>query len=96
MDDLMRKLAVLIIPVLMGSCKAGKEIQVEMVSVELIKIDTIYRYPAQEQILVWKCSNNVEYVSYVPLNRAHYLGERMAVMVKRWLMTVYPYVNKRR
>ena len=71
------------VSIILYSCSANKEIQVNMVNAELVKIDTITRYPYQEKVLVWKGSNNVEYISYAPINRKHIVGEKMPVMVQR-------------
>ena len=79
----MIKIAVGIVAVLLCSCYQERQIQVDMVGAELVKIDTVYRYTGSEQLLIWKCANNVEYVSYAPINRLFILGSRMVVMVRR-------------
>jgi hypothetical protein len=70
---------------LLFACGAGKEIQVDFVSAELVKIDTVYRYPNNyQQVLTWKgAENNVQYVSYASLNNSYSIGSRMLVMVKK-------------
>jgi uncharacterized protein YcfL len=66
-------------------CYSHREIQVEMVSAQLIRIDTIYRYSGgqSKQQLTWRDSENMEYVSYAPLQTNYYVGTRMAVMRSR-------------
>jgi hypothetical protein len=68
-------------------CYSRKEIQVEMVSAELIKIDTIYRFAGDDQLpkqqLTWRDDQNTEYVSFVPMKTSYLLGTRMAVLRTR-------------
>ena len=81
----MKAILLLIVPVLLYSCAGEKEVQVEIVNVELVKIDTIYRGSSvKEQLLTWKAENNVQYVSYQPINSGSFnIGSRMKMMVKR-------------
>jgi hypothetical protein len=79
----MKKIAVVLLAVALGSCGAERQIQVDMLGAELIKVDTVYRYPGNEQLLVWKAANDVEYVSYAPLTQPYRVGTRMVVMVRR-------------
>ena len=65
------------------SCAVQKDIQVEFVHAELIKIDTVYRYPNTEQVLTWKTNENIHYISYAPLRQPYQVGTRMAVMVRK-------------
>lgn len=68
-------------------CYSRREIQVEMVSAELIKIDTIYRFAGDaespKQQLTWRDDQNTEYVSFVPMKTSYLLGTRMAVLRSR-------------
>lgn len=58
-----------------------KEIQVEMISAQLIRIDTVHRYSnLQKQLLTWRDKYNMEYVSYVPMNENYIVGTRMALL----------------
>lgn len=69
------------IPVVILAGCFSKEIQVEMISAELIKIDTVNRYSnIQRQLLTWRDSYNMEYVSYVPMNETYILGTRMSML----------------
>ena len=67
------------------ACGFSREIEVDFVNAELVKIDTVYRYPnTYQQVLTWKSvENNVQYVTYTPLSNAYSLGSRMLVMVRR-------------
>jgi hypothetical protein len=65
-------------------CTAENEIQMNMADVQLVKIDTIQRYPnASEKLLTWKDENQVRYITFVPLETYYPLGARMKIMVKR-------------
>jgi len=41
------------------SCSPPRELQAEMVSAELVKIDTAFRYNSPRQILTWRDQNRV-------------------------------------
>lgn len=70
--------------VAIGSCSAPRELQAEMVSAELVKIDTVYRYAQNpKQLLIWRDDNHVDYVTYAPLNNSFLVGSKMIVLVKR-------------
>ena len=70
---------------LVFACGTAKEIEVDFVNAELVKIDTVYRYPnTYQQVLTWRSAdNNVQYVSYTSIYNTYALGSRMVVMVKR-------------
>jgi hypothetical protein len=67
------------------ACGTSREIEVDFVSAELIKIDTVYRYPNHyQQLLTWRSAeSNLQYVSYTPLSNVYSVGSRMLVMVRR-------------
>jgi len=65
------------------SCALRKEIAAEMVSAELIRIDTVYRNQSAEQILTWRDPYKVEYVTYASMSRTYILGSRMPMLIKR-------------
>ena len=66
------------------SCSGHHELQAEMVSAELIKIDTAFRYASDpEQMLTWRDENHVDYITYAPLRNSYLIGSRMIVLVKR-------------
>ena len=79
----MKKIGVVLVATVVCSCSAERQIQVDMLGAELVKIDTIYRYPGNEQMLVWKAANNVEYVSYAPITKQFHVGTNVTVMVRR-------------
>jgi uncharacterized protein YcfL len=71
--------------IVLAGCYSRREIQVEMVSAQLIKIDTIYRYAGDQtkQQLTWRDNENMEYISYAPLQNSYFVGTRMAVLRTR-------------
>ena len=64
-------------------CYSYKDMQVELKSAELIRIDTVYRYDKQEQVLTWKSLDNVFYTSYAAMGPQFILGSRVTVFVQR-------------
>lgn len=65
-------------------CSEEKEIQMNMTDVQLVKIDTVQRYPdIPQQILTWRTDDHINYVTFEPLGRYYTVGYRMKVMVKR-------------
>lgn len=66
------------------SCSAEREVQMDLTDVQLVKIDTIQRYPnASEKLLTWRGEDQVNYVTFVPIETYYPIGARMKVMVKR-------------
>ena len=66
------------------SCSEEKEVQMNLTDVQLIKVDTIQRYPnASEKLLTWRDENHISYVTFVPLETYYPLGAKMKVMVRR-------------
>jgi len=65
------------------SCSPSRELQVKMVSAELVKIDTAFRYNNPKQMLTWRDDNNVDYIIYAPMKNVFLLGSKMMVLVKR-------------
>lgn len=64
-------------------CASTKEIQVEMVQAELIKIDTVFRQPYGKKQLTWRDKDNIEYKSFVSMDQTYPLGISMIVMRTR-------------
>lgn len=65
-------------------CAEQKEVQMDFADVELVKIDTIQRYPETAQkLLTWRDENNIDYQTFVPIGLYFPLGARMKVMLKR-------------
>ena len=78
-------IVLLLAMVALASCYAPREIQVDIVSAKLVHIDTVFRYmnDKSQQVLTWRDNENIEYVSYVPLQASYTVGTRMAVLRKR-------------
>jgi len=65
-------------------CSAGKEFQMDIADVQLIKIDTVQRYPnAREKVLTWQDDNHISYVTFAPVEDYYVVGSRMRVMVRK-------------
>jgi len=79
----MRTILAAVALALLCGCYSYKDMQVEMKSAELIKIDTIYRYDRQEQVLTWKSLDNVYYTSYAAMGPRFIVGSRVTVFVQR-------------
>ena len=73
--------AMIIIAVL--GCSPGKDIQVEFVNDKLIKIDTVQRFTTYEKVLTWQDTDNIRYISYLPMKRHVAVGMEMIVMRRR-------------
>jgi hypothetical protein len=78
-------IVLLLAMVALASCYTPREIQVDIVSAQLVRIDTVFRYmnDKSQQVLTWRDNENIEYVSYVPLQASYTVGTRMAVLRKR-------------
>jgi hypothetical protein len=79
----MKSLLLLCLSATFCGCFPEKEVELQTINVQLVKIDTIYRHPGNEQLLTWESDNNMKFVSYEPLNRSFTLGSRFTVMVRR-------------
>ena len=65
-------------------CYSTKEIQVEMVSATLIRIDTINRETQyQKKLFTWRDQRNIEYTSFEEMNKNYSLGTTMTVLRTR-------------
>jgi hypothetical protein len=65
------------------ACSSVREIQVEMVRAELVKIDTVFRRPNEKQQLTWRDHDNIKYVSFASMDQNFPLGISMVVMRTR-------------
>ena len=74
-------LAVLLIAI--TGCYTSKEIEVEMVQAELVKIDTVTRHPDTQKMLTWRDQDDIDYISYASMHENYSLGLRMLVMRRR-------------
>ena len=80
----MKKTLPFVLAAVFVGCGSEKEIQMNMADVELVKIDTIQRYPnASEKLLTWRTDDHINYITFAPLDAYYPLGARMKVMVKR-------------
>ena len=80
----MKTILVIAMVMAMVGCSSPKELQTQMVTAQLVKIDTVFRYSNDpKQALTWRDDNRVDYVTYVPLNNSFLVGARMIVLVKR-------------
>jgi hypothetical protein len=68
---------------MLSACFSSREVQVEMKSAELIRIDTIYRFDRQEQLLTWKSPDNMYFTSYVAMGPRFIVGSRVTVFVQK-------------
>ena len=65
------------------SCSSPRELQAEMVSAQLVKIDTAFRTTNPTQMLTWRDDHDIDYITYAPLNNVFFLGSKMTVLIKR-------------
>jgi hypothetical protein len=80
----MKKLVPLALAGFLFSCAHEKTIQMNITNVQLVKIDTVLRYPnITEQILTWRSEDHVDYVTFEPISKYYVVGSKMTVMVKR-------------
>jgi hypothetical protein len=81
----MKTLLILFAMVILAGCYSRRELQVEIISAQLVRIDTIHRYYPNEfkQQLTWRDDENVEYVSYAPIQAVYMVGTKMSVLKSR-------------
>ncbi len=72
--------AILVAGTFLTGCFSAKEVQVEIINAQLIRIDTIYRYSNPQKQLTWMGSDKMEYVSVVDISEGYSIGTRMMVM----------------
>ena len=76
--------ALAFIAVIVTACGPSREINVEVVSAQLVKVDTIYRSSDNpKQQLTWRDSDNIEYISIVSMNRSYPVGVVMSMLRPR-------------
>lgn len=69
--------------VALAGCFSSRDIQVDVVNAELVRIDTVYRYPEYKKVLVWKTPSNVEYLSFAAMKDVYTVGSKLPVLVRR-------------
>lgn len=73
-----------LITLLAYACSSSREIQMNMVDVQLVKIDTVQRYANQDRkLLTWRSDDNVDYITFEPLHVSYPMGTHMRVMVRK-------------
>jgi hypothetical protein len=67
-----------------SSCNSSKEIQVERVNVQLVRVDTIYRQSGYLKILTWQTTDRLRYLSIEPLSASYMpVGVTMGMLIRR-------------
>jgi hypothetical protein len=80
----MKTMALLIGIAFTYGCTAEKEVQMDMIDVKLVRIETVQRYPdLTQKILTWTDRNNVSYVTFEPVHVNYKIGSYMKVMVRK-------------
>jgi len=80
----MKTAITLILCAVFFSCSVDREIQADIVDFQLVKIDTIQRYPNMKQkLLTWRSDSNIAYVTYEPMSNGFTVGSKMKVMVTK-------------
>ena len=76
-----------VLAIALAGCFTHKELEAEMVRAEIIRIDTIQRYtqniPTRQKQLTWRDSDNIEYVTYVPMYAYYIVGSSMTMLKPR-------------
>ena len=65
------------------SCSYGKEYQGEAISVVLVKLDTVYRYPSDTLKLTWHDKRTGNIITWAPIPHAYKVGMRIPAIVLR-------------
>jgi hypothetical protein len=80
----MKKVLSIVLAAIVIGCGTSREVQMDLTDVQLVKIDTIQRYPNNnEKILTWQDDNHMSYVTFVPMEVYYAVGARMKVMMRR-------------
>jgi hypothetical protein len=70
--------------VIYSGCRTSRELNVEMVDAQLIKVDTVFQGSGNErQQLTWRDVDNIEYVSLVAMSGRYPVGMTMTVLRRR-------------
>ena len=71
----------------LAGCYTHRELEAEMVRAEVIRIDTVERYrlniPTKQKQITWRDSDNLEYVTYVPMYAYYAVGTSMTMLKPR-------------
>jgi hypothetical protein len=85
----MKTLLLIAVMAILCGCYSQKEIQVDMVRVKLVKIDTVYRYDNNSynddriQQFTWQDDRNIEYVSFASMQTNYIVGTNIMFLRKR-------------
>lgn len=80
----MKKILLIGIIATVCNCTPGREVQMNMIDVELVKIDTVQRYPDKyHRILTWRDPNRLEYITFEPMASPYTVGAHMKVLVRK-------------
>lgn len=67
-----------------AGCASTKEINVEMISAELVRVDTVYQGSSHEkQQLTWRAKDDLEYVTLVSMSSRYPVGTIMTLLRQR-------------
>ncbi len=69
--------------IVVASCMSTAEIQADLVDIQLIKIDTVYRHLGPEMLLTWRCKNNVEIVTFGDIDQPYRVGTIFPALVTK-------------
>ena len=64
----------------LSGCRIEREIPVEFVKVELIRIDTVFRYPKERKLLTWQDQDKIRYTSSISIEKNIAVGSTLLVM----------------
>ena len=65
-------------------CASEKNIQVNVIDVELVKIEVVQRYPnIEKKLLTWRDVNSIDYITFAPMSSEYKVGSTMKVMVRK-------------
>lgn len=80
----MKKILPFLLAAAVAGCGTEQAIQMNIEDAQLVKIDTVQRYPnASEKVLTWRTEDRVDYITFVPMASHYTVGSRMKIMVKR-------------
>ena len=66
------------------ACNTEHEIQADVVSASLVKIDTLVRYPnIRQKMLTWQADDKVLYVTYEPMYTDISIGYVRQIMIRK-------------
>jgi hypothetical protein len=83
-QSVMKFVLLLIVLFSAGGCVAlQREVEVELGHAELIRIDTLYRYPEHIKQLTWKDEKNTRYISIASMGEVYKVGTKMRMLHQR-------------